>query len=64
MFCTPSDVDECQQSPCHSMATCSNTEGTFSCQCRDGMTGDGKTNCTGKCIGHMWFSVLFYNDIK
>ena len=42
------DINECQQSPvCHSMATCSNIRGSFSCQCKKGYTGDGKINCTG-----------------
>ena len=42
------DIDECQPlSSCHSLATCSNTEGSFSCECKEGYSGDGKINCTG-----------------
>lgn len=42
------DIDECQlSSPCQSLATCSNTEGSFSCKCREGYHGDGTINCTG-----------------
>ena len=42
------DIDECQlSSPCHSLATCSNTEGSFSCKCREGYHGDGIGKCTG-----------------
>ncbi|XP_039890326.1 nidogen-1 [Simochromis diagramma] len=35
------DIDECQQSRCHSDAVCYNTEGSFTCQCRPGYSGDG-----------------------
>jgi len=26
---------------CHLFATCTNTQGSFSCQCKSGYTGDG-----------------------
>ena len=47
------DVDECVQGSHDcllSLASCSNTDGSFKCSCNDGYTGDGKTNCqpTGK----------------
>lgn len=38
------DIDECEQPPCHREASCSNTQGSFSCHCRPGFTGDG-INC-------------------
>ena len=43
------DVDECVRSPdiCHQNANCINTEGSYSCQCLKGYTGDGKLNCSG-----------------
>jgi hypothetical protein len=43
------DVDECIQTPdiCHQNANCTNTEGSYSCQCLKGYTGDGKLNCSG-----------------
>lgn len=34
------DIDECQQSPCHQSALCSNTQGSFRCACRAGTVGD------------------------
>lgn len=37
----PEDIDECQQSRCHSDAVCYNAEGSFTCQCRPGYSGDG-----------------------
>ena len=42
-----SDVDECENSPCHSKANCTNTYTSFSCNCVLGFTGNG-TICTGK----------------
>ncbi|CAB4038658.1 latent-transforming growth factor beta-binding 4-like isoform X1, partial [Paramuricea clavata] len=41
-------VDECVQTPdiCHQNANCTNTEGSYSCQCLKGYTGDGKLNCS------------------
>ena len=44
------DINECQQSPsvCHSLAKCSNTGGSYSCQCQSGYTGHGTVNCLGK----------------
>mmetsp|Transcript_20052 Transcript_20052/g.40848 ORF Transcript_20052/g.40848 Transcript_20052/m.40848 type:complete len:134 (+) Transcript_20052:150-551(+) len=35
------DVDECGDSPCHEDAWCQNTYGSFSCQCKRGLFGDG-----------------------
>ncbi|CAH3146754.1 unnamed protein product, partial [Porites lobata] len=45
------DVDECSASSpvCDSNANCSNTRGSYSCNCRAGYTGDGKT-CQGICV--------------
>ena len=43
-----SDLNECQtDNPCHSNATCNNTDGSYICQCDPGYGGDG-FNCTGK----------------
>ena len=46
LFCV--DINECKNSStCYPLANCSNTEGSFSCQCKMGYTGDGIVNCTG-----------------
>ncbi|KAK3931322.1 Fibrillin-1, partial [Frankliniella fusca] len=34
------DIDECQNSPCHSTAVCQNSPGSFACVCADGLVGD------------------------
>ena len=43
------DIDECSTSmhTCVVQATCTDTEGSFSCTCNTGFTGDG-TNCDSK----------------
>ncbi|PIN26230.1 Serine/threonine protein kinase [Handroanthus impetiginosus] len=43
------DINECEFSPCHSKAICSNLPGTFNCSCPPNYFGDGKKNGTG-CI--------------
>ncbi|XP_072019600.1 uncharacterized protein [Amphiura filiformis] len=47
------DVNECAQtpSPCHVYADCSNTEGSYTCQCQPGFAGDGYTTCTESIKG-------------
>ena len=48
MFCA--DTDECTSSPnmCIQNAQCSNTVGSYVCQCAVGYSGDGYSNCTGE----------------
>lgn len=44
---TCADVNECdaEPAPCHANATCSNSDGSFSCACNTGLLGDGKSEC-------------------
>ena len=50
-ICFPrTDVDECtlNTDDCHAtFATCTNTDGSFTCTCNTGYDGDGVT-CTGE----------------
>ena len=39
--CSVKDVNECKYSPCSIFATCTNTLGSFECNCRNGYEGDG-----------------------
>ena len=43
-----SDINECSEKThsCDKNATCTNTDGSFNCNCQIGYTGDGNT-CTG-----------------
>ncbi|KAH9491550.1 Protein kinase C-binding protein nell1 [Bulinus truncatus] len=48
------DYDDCLKGPqkCHASAECSNVNGSYSCQCKEGYTGDGYTcqpHCRGDC---------------
>ncbi len=42
------DIDECSEGShtCDKNANCTNTDGSFKCQCEIGFSGDGHT-CTG-----------------
>ena len=40
------DYDECQDSPCHENAACTNSAGSFTCECNAGYSGDGFSSCT------------------
>ena len=40
------DVNECDDSPCNTSATCENNVGNFGCTCNLGFVGNG-FNCTG-----------------
>ncbi len=43
------DIDECEtlSHNCDSEANCTNTPGSFTCECDEGLRGDG-INCFGK----------------
>ena len=41
-----SDINECLTNPCHSAASCTNTEGSYKCACNTGYTGNGLL-CSG-----------------
>ena len=47
-ICFNSDIDECsaESAPCDQNAECTNSDGSYSCLCNRGFTGDGKT-CQG-----------------
>ena len=68
LYVTP-DIDECieRNDDCHRNATCINNEGSFSCSCMSGLSGNG-TYCEGRyglCesealiskVGKRWFSM-------
>lgn len=48
-ICLRSDINECSavSNPCDEKADCGNSEGSYSCVCKQGFTGNG-TACEGK----------------
>ena len=40
------DIDECEDNPCDDDALCTDTDGSFYCNCKEGYTGNG-TYCRG-----------------
>ena len=51
----PPDVDECNGEGsghnCDVNAVCTNTDGSFMCECKDGWSDDG-VSCTGEYTAH------------
>ena len=47
------DIDECSadSSPCDENADCTNTDGSYSCTCKEGFDGDGMT-CKGMQVDY------------
>jgi hypothetical protein len=45
------DIDECSVGShnCHDNATCEDIDGSFTCTCKAGYSGDG-TDCQGECF--------------
>ena len=43
------DIDECISNNCDSNDTCIDTINSYTCECKEGFTGDG-TSCTGNLI--------------
>ena len=43
------DINECISNPCNTNARCENCIGSYTCECKEGFSGDG-TSCTGNFI--------------
>jgi hypothetical protein len=54
------DIDECLNNPCHSNASCTDSEGSFDCQCNNGYAGDGVSNCASRTKFHTWGFVFVF----
>lgn len=58
------DINECNNNPCHASAQCINVDGSYSCLCHHGYSGDGVISCDfqdssrgKKCWPASWSSV-------
>ena len=68
MLCMPyqhnfSDIDECSSSNggCHEDAACDNIEGSFTCTCQPGYSGDG-LNCVGGYLQEVFSCFYLMGD--
>ena len=55
-------MNECLQETdnnCHADATCHNNEGSYTCECNSGFTGDGI-----ECNGKSWIASKNYTILK
>ena len=59
-FSFSKDINECLRNThsCHINATCTNTEGSFYCNCNVGYTGNG-TFCTGENTYCTFFHIIY-----
>ena len=57
-----SDFNECSRNPnpCSINADCTNTEGSYECECHVGFLGDGWT-CKSKCV---FIDIIFFSVIS
>lgn len=51
------DINECLLNPCHVNATCVDTIGSATCQCKNGFSGDGIT-CQGSFVKIVILAIL------
>ena len=53
-----SDINECIdmtfETECHNQADCHNVDGSYTCMCEDGFSGDGYLNCEGALSCKYW----------
>ena len=53
-----SDDNECLTNPCHSAANCTNTIGSFECECLEGYSGNGLV-CQGTYYTYVRYRSLY-----
>lgn len=56
------DANEClEDNVCDTYADCTNTEGSYTCKCKDGYTGSGKECTKGEFLSHSVRSASVYD---
>ena len=56
------DINECLNVTCGENAECLNTEGTYSCQCKSGFTGDGYNCADQSCMLYYIIIILVVDE--
>ena len=63
-----SDINECPDGvnshKCVDNATCTDTDGSYTCPCNAGFTGDGFVNCTGMIIQYVLSEKIYYHTMS
>ena len=55
------DLNECDRNPCHSNATCTDTLGSYECQCKPGFSRNG-VDCVSKYTKMFKRRIIFMSD--
>jgi hypothetical protein len=56
------DINECEDYPCHQNATCTNSIGSFECDCNEGFNGTGFV-CEGKISAKIEMKLIICNNV-
>ena len=65
LYCFSSDINECEgTNDCSANADCSNTVGSYRCDCREGFEGTGKL-CSGtERLLHLFRSIVCFGYLE
>ena len=55
------DINECDGGPCKNGGTCANSDGSYSCSCQDGWTGN---DCTQGMVFYLYLSKILGKQVR